>query len=1162
MSDSLPLTNGGCQYITVTHSAPPISSHSPTVSVADVPKTNGVAARNAWIKPHISVEQADAETPSSTPSPSSVSSPPGFVLPGGRGCVNLGLCLRTHEHPKTPPANYRFYSPNAKNRVQLRNGSGEGSGDVEQGPEMAEGGDGDGRKMREDGKRLKNSERLQVFSSSPRTNSLPVGMMLEGVELHRISSNSDETAESEGSPLERRRVVEIRDQSKWQDSVGSDFSLPDSCSSSEDTSSEETNEEVSHTRHQLFKTSSVLEQEDDVFNDGEAPDTQEEADTKLINWATNDFVPACHQLLLRCSDSKTTSAQVKLANVQADLRSLSNVITFFCSEQQQRLSQLFQLKSVNLRDISQSVSTQTFPRPKSVSAVPNGGESVESNGNRSYAVKVLRSASHSLIAPLLFAATQREGFTPNLHQAIIKALQKIAWKVEACLSFTDPNNTDNIHAMIFNTEHIVAVRNMMIQALPPDRPQLPPKPCLKCRKTSEPYFAMGSPYVQFKRRGMSVKEHSSRVIYEVETPPTDSMSINKGKGNEVGEEEEEEGEQEGLEEYDEGRMKVEEQEVGEKEEEEEEEEVEEGKKEEKIEGEREKEAERKLEDEGDGVFPDRDNFGSQNSTPNLPRRERIATEGEGDLASQRLSRNINFGSIPNINIHGCNAAEGEEKVEGTRERYFRPKTYRRTTISLSRKEVQKLGLTVAKRVDESIIRDIKLSQMQDARRGNEECRNEDAEEEVKKAKERGSKGKESEEGEAKRQSAPVTRLAQKMKDLTDAPIERSHELEQVGKKLHKKLTRNFKQIRSASTSDILDADIISLPDGSLTPDVLELEDVIHASDSEAAGAENTAPSSDNVRNVKKLRHTNSDSSILSSSSQPSSSYEVRYTPIRSGTMATPVSTTEKRKSTSIKGRAKEKVKKSLSSSGKFAHSLIKTARSLRNGSISKQRNITKSMSAEDLLDDGVGQTRSHASVSDPTRFSVSMSPTLHSPTPYEARTLPSKSSRMNTLARLMKGGRSKEPRSHSFGKSDKHTRGASWHQADFTGSESLVESIDSVSKNILNTPLPMNGEGIQCIVCVHVYKPAYECLYTCVCACVHVCVCVCVCACVHVCMCMCMCRCMKTHTEKTEGIKCIRYILGIVMSMLILVELRPLCTAHPKYPVGFMHPLPYIVVQT
>ena len=38
--------------------------------------------------------------------------------------------------------------------------------------------------------------------------------------------------------------------------------------------------------------------------------------------------------------------------------------------------------------------------------------------------------------------------------------------------------------------------------------------------------------------------------------------------------------------------------------------------------------------------------------------------------------------------------------------YFRPRVYRRTTISLTRKEVHRLGLTVAKRIDESILNEI------------------------------------------------------------------------------------------------------------------------------------------------------------------------------------------------------------------------------------------------------------------------------------------------------------------------------------------------------------------------------------------------------------------------------------------------------------------------
>ena len=902
---------------------------------------------------------------------------------------------------------------------------------------------------------------LQVLSSSPRSHSLPLGVKMDSAALHRISSNSDETADSEGSPLERRKIIKVHDHLshlKREDSNGSDLSLPDSCSSSDDTSSDGTADDTLHTQ-KLFKgdeiiSSPSLEQEDDMFNDGEAPDVQEEADTKLINWACNDFVPACHQLLTRCSESRTKSAQMKSADVQADLRSLSNTITFFCSEQQQRLSQVFEIKPIKARGLCQSVSTQTFPRPMSA-ALMGSGESGESTGDRSYAVKVLRSASQSLIAPLLFEATQREGFTPNLHQAIIKALQKIAWKVEACLSFSNPNHSANIHAMIFTEEHTESVKDMMIRARPPAEPKLPigplPSAQISKRKVSEPCRAgENSSYsIVKKRRGSSLKERPGGVVLEPETLPVDLRSI--GESEEELDEDDEVWKADG-----EGEREEEVEEVGE-----------EGKEGEEREG-REQEEERETKGaDKDGGVPSTETQGSRNGTPNLPRRERIATEGEADMLSRPLSRQVDFGSIPNLDQQDSHAvSEQESKAQRGRERYFRPRAYRRTTVSLSRKEVQSLGLTVAKRVDESILDDIKALRAREVAAARVKAMRERGgqdEEGLEKEREREQEDREREwddKGRGEYKTKRVVLAKQRSEEAyTDGAIEDPQDLDRVGHRLHSRLTKEFDRIRSASTSDILDSDISSLPDmhltsqpslqdgdgnvfSSLPPRVVKL---VPLSD---------APPEGNLH----LRRMNSDSTVLSSSPQPSPNYEKSYTPVRRATDATLMPDDEwefvrpeKRKS-SMKGRAKEKVKKSLSSSGKFAHSLIKTARSLRNGSVSKQRQLSKSQSVEDLLDDSVGHKtsqRSEMSSNGPSRFSMSMSPTPNSPTLYDARTLPTKSSRMNTLARIMRG-RSKAPRSNSFGKSDKHSRGASWHQADFSAG-GITESIESVSRNAIHS---------------------------------------------------------------------------------------------------------------
>lgn len=1032
---------------TTTHPPSPLS-HSTAVIVSDVAKSNGVARRNAWIKPQISIEQADESSPMSSP----LSSPPGIIPTRGG---DSSLHVRTHPYPKTPPANYKFHAPVNKHKKadsSRRVESGEEEEEVDS-IEM----EGKGSRRHDDSVK---KDLLQVLSSSPRSHSLPLGVMMDTNALHRISSNSDETADSEGSPLERRKVVKVHDRMssmKREDSIGSDLSLPDSCSSSDDTSSDGTADDTLHTQ-KLFKgdetiSSPSLEQEDDVFNDGEAPDVQEEADTKLINWACSDFVPACHQLLTRCSESRTKSAQMKSADVQADLRSLSNTITFFCSEQQQRLSQVFQMKPSTLRGLSQSVSTQTFPRPMSAASMISG-ESGEATGDRSYAVKVLRSASQSLIAPLLVEATQREGFTPNLHQAIIKALQKIAWKVEACLSFSNPNHSADIHAMIFDEEHTESVKDMMIRALPPAEPKLPIAPLLSAqvnkRKISEPCrVGESSSYSISRRRGSSMKERPGGVVLEPETLPADLRSI--GESEEELDEDDEVWKEDGA-----GEGEGEAEEVGE-----------DGK-------EREEREDREQEEEGetkgvekDGEVPSTETQGSRNGTPNLPRRERIATEGEADILSRPLSRQVDYGSIPNLDRQDSHAAsEQESRVPGGRERYFRPRAYRRTTVSLSRKEVQSLGLTVAKRVDESILNDIKTQRAREI-----------ATARVKARRERGGKDKEALEKEAKREEEDKEeewddkgRGDETKKDVlvkqrseeayTDGPTEDPHDLDRVGHRLHSRLTKEFDRIRSASTSDILDSDISSLPDMHLTSQPSFQEGDGDVFSSPPPGVVKLVPLSDAPSEGNHhLRRMNSDSTVLSSSPQPSPNYEKSYTPVRRATDAALIPDSEwefvqpeKHKRPSIKGRAKEKVKKSLSSSGKFAHSLIKTARSLRNGSVSKQRNLSKSLSAEDLLDDsGHHKTsrRTETSSSDPARFSMSMSPTPHSPTSYDARTLPVKSSRMNTLARIMKG-RSKASRSNSFGKSEKSSRGASWHQAEFSAG-GFTESIESVSRNAIHS---------------------------------------------------------------------------------------------------------------
>ena len=231
----------------------------------------------------------------------------------------------------------------------------------------------------------------------------------------------------------------------------------------------------------MILPSATIDPDDEVFEFGDI-DICNEADTKLVDWAYNVFVPACKTLLHRCADGD--NSELSSGQIIADLRSLSNTINYFCTEQQRLSGQL----RFNVRGVSSSLSTDRFHRLRnsknfdprlingntasmssdSASASSSGFE--DSHYDRSYAVKILRSVSQSLIAPLLHDS--ESGFTSDLYKSIVQAIQKIAWKVEACLSFNDPTKDFHIYSQIYNEESETTVRGMMIRALPPEEPKL------------------------------------------------------------------------------------------------------------------------------------------------------------------------------------------------------------------------------------------------------------------------------------------------------------------------------------------------------------------------------------------------------------------------------------------------------------------------------------------------------------------------------------------------------------------------------------------------------------------------------------------------------------------------------------------------------------------
>ena len=215
--------------------------------------------------------------------------------------------------------------------------------------------------------------------------------------------------------------------------------------------------------------------EDDVFQCDDEGD-KNRSEKKLVDWALNVYVPACRTLLQRCGAKK-----VDAKKVLSDLRNLSNTVNFFCTEHQK----LNEIRSTHSMSPSHSsVAGMDAPRshntspilPRSrllPSPVPLSLSPTPQESEASVAVKVLRSVSSSLLHPLLEGADN--GFTKDFYRDIVVAIQKISWKVEACLTYNNQGEEYNVHRSIFDVKQTALVGGMMT-ALPPEEPSFHTSP--------------------------------------------------------------------------------------------------------------------------------------------------------------------------------------------------------------------------------------------------------------------------------------------------------------------------------------------------------------------------------------------------------------------------------------------------------------------------------------------------------------------------------------------------------------------------------------------------------------------------------------------------------------------------------------------------------------
>ena len=253
-------------------------------------------------------------------------------------------------------------------------------------------------------------------------------------------------------------------------------------------------------------------------------DKRSDVDKKLAHWVYSVFVPACHALLTHCS-----SPTIEAHQVMDDLKNVSNLIASFCDQHQRpgpltsspgldsptdtlsTLSQHEQSTKVNgttpgltgttpgltgtppgLTGTTPGLTgttpglTGTTPgltgtTPGLTSTTPGLTGTTPGQAAESVVFKALRSATYTLMGPLLCLA-QRD-CNQDLIKQIVEALQKVSWKVEACLSYSSPDQGHSVHAEVFDPTHAAMVAPLMIKARPPEEGKINP-PAGKARSNS------------------------------------------------------------------------------------------------------------------------------------------------------------------------------------------------------------------------------------------------------------------------------------------------------------------------------------------------------------------------------------------------------------------------------------------------------------------------------------------------------------------------------------------------------------------------------------------------------------------------------------------------------------------------------------------------------
>ena len=176
-------------------------------------------------------------------------------------------------------------------------------------------------------------------------------------------------------------------------------------------------------------------------------ESPEEIADLLTSWAGKDFIPAAHAVLDACARDNPV-----VLSLQSQLRQLSNTITSLCN---------LLLKK------------QAGPVPQCCSGSSDLTRSLEiaiqkPSSQLSFVVRVL-SPTSNFLGPIIAALSK--GFTEILYQEIVTVLQKLAWKIEACVRYESPQSTFECHKAVFDESRKASITRFLSMT-PPIEPRL------------------------------------------------------------------------------------------------------------------------------------------------------------------------------------------------------------------------------------------------------------------------------------------------------------------------------------------------------------------------------------------------------------------------------------------------------------------------------------------------------------------------------------------------------------------------------------------------------------------------------------------------------------------------------------------------------------------